>query len=344
MYKRIIRPILFKFNPEFAHGLTLSALKLIGKTSLTRAIVRLFFKRNTPELEKEVFGIKFPNPVGLAGGLDKNAEVYNSLSDFGFGFVEIGSLTPQPQPGNPKPRLFRLPKDGAIINRMGINNNGVHAAINNLKKNHPEAIIVANIAKNSRSEGEQIAKDYNYVFSMLYDFVDMFVFNVSCPNVEGLASLQDVSYLSEIMDVVLDRRVNMEIRKPVLLKVSPDLANIQLDEILEYAQRSGIDGIVAGNTTKSRDGLTTPQSRIEAIGNGGLSGAPIYEKNLKLVKYIHEKTQGRLPIIGVGGINSPARAAEMLAAGASLIEVYTGFIYEGPSFVRRILKYLKHSK
>jgi len=344
MYKRIIRPILFRFNPEFAHGLTLSMLRFLGKTGLLRAIVRLFFKRRTPELEKEVFGIKFPNPVGLAGGLDKNAEVYNPLSDFGFGFIEIGSLTPQPQPGNPKPRLFRLPKDGAIINRMGINNNGVHAAIKNLKKNHPDVLVVANIAKNSRSEGEQIAKDYNYAFSMLYDFVDMFVFNVSCPNVEGLANLQDVSYLSEIMDVVLDRRVNMEIRKPVLLKVSSDLPNVQLDEILEYAQRSGIDGIVAGNTTKSRDGLVTPASRVEAIGNGGLSGAPLFERNLNLVKYIHEKTRGRLPIIGVGGINTPARAAEMLAAGASLVEVYTGFIYEGPAFVRRILKYLKRSK
>ena len=344
MYKRIIRPILFRFNPEFAHGLTLSMLRFLGKTGLLRAIVRLFFKRRTPELEKEVFGIKFPNPVGLAGGLDKNAEVYNPLSDFGFGFIEIGSLTPQPQPGNPKPRLFRLPKDGAIINRMGINNNGVHAAIKNLKKNHPDVLVVANIAKNSRSEGEQIAKDYNYAFSMLYDFVDMFVFNVSCPNVEGLANLQDVSYLSEIMDVVLDRRVNMEIRKPVLLKVSSDLPNVQLDEILEYAQRSGIDGIVAGNTTKSRDGLATPASRVEAIGNGGLSGAPLFERNLNLVRYIHEKTRGRLPIIGVGGINTPARAAEMLEAGASLVEVYTGFIYEGPAFVRRILKYLKRSK
>ena len=344
MYKRIIRPILFRFNPEFAHGFTLSMLKVLGRVGLLRAIVRLFFKRRTPELEKEVFGIKFPNPVGLAGGLDKNAEVYNPLSDFGFGFVEIGSLTPQPQPGNPKPRLFRLPKDGALINRMGINNNGVHAAIKNLKKNHPDVLIVANIAKNSRSEGEQIAKDYNYAFSMLYDFVDMFVFNVSCPNVEGLANLQDVSYLSEIMDVVLDRRVNMEIRKPVLLKVSSDLPNVQLDEILEYAQRSGIDGIVAGNTTKSRDGLATPASRVEAFGNGGLSGAPLFERNLNLVRYIHEKTRGRLPIIGVGGINTPARAAEMLEAGASLVEVYTGFIYEGPAFVRRILKYLKRSK
>lgn len=343
MYKRIIRPILFRFSPEFAHNLTLSSLKVAGKSRILRALIRLFFKRRTPELEKEVFGINFPNPIGLAGGMDKNAEVYNSLSDFGFGFVEVGSLTPEPQPGNPKPRLFRLPKDGAIINRMGINNKGVHAAINNLKKNRPDVIVVANIAKNSRSEGEQIAKDYNYAFSMLYDFVDMFVFNISCPNVEGLANLQDVSYLSEIMDVVLDRRVNMEIRKPVLLKVSPDLANVQLDEILEYAQRSGIDGIVAGNTSKQREGLSTPASKVASIGNGGLSGAPLFEKNLNLVKYIHEKTNGRLPIIGVGGINTPKRAAEMLEAGASLVEVYTGFIYEGPAFVRRILKYLKRS-
>lgn len=340
MYKTLIRPVLFKFNPEVAHNLTLNGLKVLRMIPFARNIVRLIYKREHPNLEREVFGIKFPNPVGLAGGLDKNGEVYNELSDFGFGFVEIGSLTAKPQPGNPKPRLFRVVKDKAIINRMGINNHGVTQAIRNINSNHPRVIIAGNIAPNSSSQGEQVTEDYKTAFSLLYDFVDMFVINISCPNVVGLTSLQEVSSLSDIMDNLLNMRTGFDTYKPILLKLSPDLTHSQIDEILDYALVSGIDGIVAGNTTRSRDGLTIPEEKIKEIGNGGMSGAPVHQKNLKMVRYIYGKTGSKLPIIGVGGIMTPEQAKEMLDAGASLIEIYTGFIYEGPAFVEKILRYI----
>ncbi len=318
----------------------MKGLKVLRKIPFARSLVRLIFKKEHPGLQREIFGINFPNPVGLAGGLDKNGECYNELSDFGFGFVEIGSLTVRPQSGNPKPRLFRVVQDQAIINRMGINNNGINAAIENLNKNHPEVIIAGNIAPNSSSQGEQVAEDYKNAFSLLYDFVDMFVINISCPNVEGLTKLQDVSSLSDIMDNLLNMRTVFDTYKPILLKLSPDLAHVQIDEILEYAMLSGIDGIVAGNTSRKRDGLTIPQSKIDEIGKGGMSGAPIYHKNLEMVRYIHSKTAGKLPIIGVGGIMTPEQAKEMVDAGASLIEIYSGFIYKGPGFVEKILKSL----
>lgn len=341
MYKQLIRPILFRFNPEFAHNLTLRGLKIADRLYLARPLMRLIYKRKYPALEREVFGIKFPNPIGLAGGLDKNAECYNPLSDFGFGFVEIGSLTPKPQEGNPRPRIFRLVKDRALINRMGINNKGVLHAIQQLRENRPEVIIAANIAKNTTSDDpDQISRDYDYAFSMLYEFVDFFVINVSCPNVEGLTSLQDISYLSDIMDVVLDKRMNMDHFKPILIKISPDLPHTQVDEIVDYALRSGVDGIIAGNTTRSREGLSISAKKVESIGNGGLSGAPIFEKSLEMVRYLAQVTAGKLPIIGCGGIMSPAQAKRMLDAGASLIEIYTGFIYEGPALPAKIQRYL----
>ena len=341
MYKQLIRPILFRFNPEFAHNLTLRGLKIADRLYLARPLLRLIYKRKYPALEREVFGIKFPNPVGLAGGMDKNAECYNPLSDFGLGFVEIGSLTPKPQEGNPRPRIFRLVKDRALINRMGINNKGVLHAIQQLREHRPEVIIAANIAKNTTSDDpDQISRDYDYAFSMLYEFVDFFVINVSCPNVEGLTSLQDISYLSDILDVVLDKRMNMDHFKPILIKISPDLPHTQVDEIVDYALRSGVDGIIAGNTTRSREGLSISAKKVEAIGNGGLSGAPIFEKSLEMVRYLAQVTAGKLPIVACGGIMSPAQAKQMLDAGASLIEIYTGFIYEGPALPAKIQRYL----
>ena len=252
MYKHIIRPILFRFNPETAHNMTFKALSIARYIPFARSIIRAIYHRESPSLEKEVFGIKFPNPVGLAGGLDKNGEFYNDMGNFGFGFVEIGSLTPKPQDGNPKPRCWRVPGDRAIINRFGINNKGVKHAVENLKKNHPEVIVAANISKNTSSINEDAAKDYEIAFGLLYDFVDMFVVNVSCPNVVGLTSLQDISFLSDIVDKLLDLRMVYDSYKPILLKVSPDLAHQQLDDIIDYCLRSGIDGIVAGNTTRSR--------------------------------------------------------------------------------------------
>ena len=344
MYKHFIRPILFRFNAETAHNITFGALSVLKRIPLAKQVTRLMFCKSAPELSKEVFGRVFPNPVGLAGGLDKNGEHYNDLANFGFGFIEIGSLTPEPQDGNPKPRLFRVVKDRAIINRMGINNKGVKNAIEHLKRERPEVIVAANISKNTSSMNEDAAKDYESAFALLYDFVDMFVINLSCPNVVGLAKLQDVSFLSEIVDKLLSLRMYFDEYRPILVKVSPDIPQQQLDEIIEYVMMSGVDGIVAGNTTRSRDGLTISQDRIDAIGNGGMSGAPLFRKNLNLVKYIHDRTGGNLPVIGVGGIMSPEQAKEMLDAGASLIEIYSGFIYEGPGLVKRILKYLQKTR
>lgn len=341
MYKHLLKPILFRFNPETAHNMTFKGLSVLRYIPFARSIVRSIYKKEYPSLEREVFGIRFPNPVGLAGGLDKNGEYYNDMANFGFGFVEIGSLTPLPQDGNAKPRCFRVPDDKALINRFGINNKGVKNAVEHLKKERPEVIVAANISKNTTSINEDAAKDYEKGFGLLYDFVDMFVVNVSCPNVVGLTALQDITFLSEIVDKLLDLRMYYDTYKPILLKVSPDLSHQQLDEIIDYCLRSGIDGIVAGNTTRSREGLNSiSKEKIEAIGNGGMSGAPIHEKNLALVKYVHDKSEGKLPIIGVGGIMTPAQAKAMLDAGASLVEIYTGFIYEGPALIRNINKYL----
>ena len=343
MYKHILKPFLFCFNPETAHNMLFGTLKALRYVPFAGSIIRGIYKRETPSLEKEVFGIHFPNPVGLAGGLDKNGEFYNDMANFGFGFVEIGSLTPQPQDGNPKPRCFRVPGDRAIINRFGINNKGVKNAVEHLKKVRPEVIVAANISKNTTSVNEDAAKDYESSFALLYDFVDMFVVNISCPNVVGLTALQDMNFLSDIIDRLLSLRMYYDEYRPILLKVSPDLSHEQLDEIIDYSLRSGIDGIVAGNTTRSRDGLTSiSPEKIEAIGNGGMSGAPVHKKNLELVKYVHTKSEGKLPIIGVGGIMSPEQAKAMLDAGASLVEIYSGFIFEGPALVKNIIKYLEN--
>lgn len=344
MYKHILKPILFRFNPETAHNMIMSTLTFLRHIPFAGAIMRSIYKKETPTLEKEVFGITFPNPVGLAGGLDKNGEHYNDMANFGFGFVEIGSLTPKPQDGNPRPRCFRVPADRAIINRFGINNKGVNNAVEHIKKDKPGIIIAANISKNTTSINEDAAKDYETSFALLYDFVDMFVVNVSCPNVVGLTSLQDISFLSDIVDRLLDLRMYYDTYRPILLKVSPDLSHQHLDEIIDYCLRSGIDGLVAGNTTRSREGLTISEQAIEKIGNGGMSGAPVHKKNLELVRYIHTRSQGKMPIIGVGGIMSPADAKAMLDAGASLVEIYTGFIYEGPALIKNIQKYLSPAK
>ena len=233
MYKHFLKPILFSFNPETAHNMLFSMLSFLRHVPFARPVIRALYKKDSPTLSKEVFGIQFPNPVGLAGGLDKNGEFYNDMANFGFGFVEIGSLTPQPQDGNPKPRCFRVPGDKAIINRFGINNKGVKNAVEHLKKERPEVIVAANISKNTTSINEDAAKDYETAFALLYDFVDMFVVNISCPNVVGLTALQDISFLSEIVDKLLGLRMYYDTYRPILLKVSPDLSHEQLDEIID---------------------------------------------------------------------------------------------------------------
>ena len=341
MYKLLIRPLLFLFPPEKAHKIALGALKVARYIPGCRFLIRLACRRRSKLLEKELFGIKFPNPVGLAAGLDKNGEYYNDLANLGFGFMEIGSLTPQPQDGNPTPRLWRLPKDRALINRMGINNRGVRSALQTLRREHPHIIIGANISKNADTPNEDAGKDYARSMALLYDFVDFFVLNVSCPNVRDLDRLQGNDMLQQVLDSVKEVVRYNETARPVLLKVSPDMSRDQLDEIIHLALINGLDGIVATNTTRSRENLITPAKTIEAIGEGGLSGAPLFEKSLETVRYIHAKSNGLLPIIASGGIMSPDQASRMLDAGASLIEVYTGFIYEGPKFAKRIVKHLK---
>lgn len=339
MYK-LLRPLLFCFTPEQAHRIIISLLKFLRYVPLSGPVLRLFYSYNNRVLEKEVFGIKFKNPVGLAAGFDKNGDLYNDMANFGFSFVEIGSLTPGPQNGNPKPRLFRLLKDEAMINRMGINNLGVKHAVEYIKKHQPRCIIGGNISKSSDVSNENAPKDYEKSFAILYDFVDYFVINVSCPNVKDLCKLQDINSLSEIIDKLLALRRYFDEYRPILLKLSLDIPVSQLDEIIDLVLVSGLDGVIAANTTRSREGLNTDKETLERIGEGGLSGAPLFKRSIEFVRYIHRKTEGQLPIIAVGGIMSPRQAEEMLNAGASLIQVYTGFIYKGPALAKRINKYL----
>jgi dihydroorotate dehydrogenase len=275
--------------------------------------------------------------VGLAAGFDKNAEIYREFHAFGFSFIEVGTVTPEGQPGNPKPRSFRIPRDRGLINRMGFNNHGAEAAAAKLSAKRPKGLILGgNIGKNTQTPNEAAVNDYEAVFRAIYPGVDYFVVNVSCPNISDLRKLQDQDSLEQILGRILEIRKEMEVRKPVLLKISPDLNNKQLDETLEIVERLKLDGLVATNTTIRRDGLKTTGIEIESIGNGGMSGAPITERSLEVVKYVHIKTQGKLPIIAVGGIMGVQDALNMLDAGATLIQLYTGFIYEGPGLAKRI--------
>lgn len=339
MYKQFIQPILYSMSHETAHSFFLILNRIIGKSSVARGIVRFFHKHESASLHRELFGLDFKNPVGLAAGFDTNAEAFNSLSDFGFSFIEIGSLSPEAQEGAPKPRMVRAMRDRAIITKLGIRNKGVRNAIANIQKNPPEVILAGSIIPNSKShKDDEIVKDYETSFSLLYDFVDFIVVNMSCPNEQGLQTLQDKDSFAEIIDPLLELRMCYEKTKPILVKVSPDIPHAQLDEILDYCMYSGIDGIVAGNYARLRPGHVSNERKAELIESGFISGAPIFEQSLELVKHINEHTKGRFPIIGCGGIMSPEQAKEMLAAGASLIQLYTGIIYDGPRLVKNILK------
>ena len=332
MYKSIIRPILFKFDPEEVHHFTFSMLKNFGfftKLFLPKPIV-------DKRLEREVFGLKFKNPVGLAAGFDKNAVLFNELADLGFGFVEIGTVTPKAQVGNPKKRLFRLIEDGGIINRMGFNNDGLEAAIEKLKGNKGKIIIGGNIGKNTNTTPENYTQDYLDCFEGLHPHVDYFVLNVSCPNVGSHAKLEDVEYLRELIAAVKKINVSKAKQKPILLKIAPDLNTNQLDEIIELIAETKLDGIIVSNTSVNREGLKTSAETLAEIGNGGLSGKPIRERSTKMIKYLADKSNRAFPIIGVGGIHSAKDAMEKLDAGASLVQLYTGFIYEGPQLINDI--------
>jgi dihydroorotate dehydrogenase len=340
MYKFLIRPLLFKIDPEKVHHLIVFFLKTFFKIPGLKQLFALIFNYNHPSLQTNFLGLKFKSPIGLAAGFDKDAKIFNEFSSFGFSFIEIGTVTPKPQQGNPKPRIFRIPQDKALINRMGFNNLGVDQAVERLKKRNKSIIIGGNIGKNTATPNENAIDDYDYCFRKLYDCVDYFVINVSCPNVTDLGKLQDRESLGAIMQRLIDIRMNQQIRKPILLKISPDLNMKQVDDAIEISVEKGIDGFVVSNTTITRNNLTIESKRIDEIGKGGMSGLPIASKSTKLIKYIADKTQRKMPIIGVGGIMNEKEAIEKLRAGASLIQIYTGFIYEGPGFVKKIKKAL----
>lgn len=334
MYKSIIRPIFFRFDPEKVHYFTFALLKN------WRRITKFFLPKpiENKKLERKLFGLKFKNPVGLAAGFDKNAVLYNELADLGFGFVEIGTVTPKAQEGNPKKRLFRLLNDSAIINRMGFNNNGVNAAVEQLKKNKHKIIIGGNIGKNTSTAPENYTEDYIECFKKLHDYVDYFVLNVSCPNVSSHAKLEDADYLKELITEIQNINQSYRKPKPVLLKIAPDLNLNQLDDIIDLVAVTKIDGIIASNTSTNREGLKTPKEDLEQISNGGLSGKPIRERSTEVIRYLAQKSNKAFPIIGVGGIHSAEDALEKIDAGADLVQIYTGFIYEGPQLINDINK------
>jgi dihydroorotate dehydrogenase len=339
MYRYLIRPLLFLLPPETIHHLLIAFLKIIFKVPGILPLVKASYQVKNNSLETEFLGMRFSNPVGLAAGFDKNASVYKEFFAFGFSFIEVGTVTPLGQPGNEKPRSFRLKKDRGLINRMGFNNHGAEAAAAKLARKRPKGLILGgNIGKNTLTPNEDAAADYEAVFNAIYDGVDYFVVNVSCPNITDLRKLQDQDSLEQILGRIMELRKKRRIPKPVLLKISPDLNERQLDETLEIIQRLKLDGIVATNTTLGREGLLTSAEKVKAIGNGGMSGAPITARSLEIVRYINKKSQGKLPIIAVGGIMSVQDALNMLDAGASLIQLYTGFVYEGPGLARRINK------
>ncbi|MBI1768104.1 MAG: quinone-dependent dihydroorotate dehydrogenase [Bacteroidetes bacterium] len=336
MYKLFTRPILFLFDPEKIHHFTFAVLKFLGKIPLAKSLLRFLYVKESRSLERELFGVKFKNPVGLAAGFDKDAKLIDELACLGFGFIEIGTLTPKSQTGNDKPRLFRLPQDQALINRMGFNNEGVLAAVERLKKRKSEVVVGGNIGKNKATPNEKAVDDYNYCFEALYPHVDYFVVNVSSPNTPGLRELQEKEPLKNLMLHVKQLSDLKEKPKPILLKIAPDLTTSQLDDIIEILLSTKTDGVIATNTTISREGLSTQQEKISSIGNGGLSGKPITKKSTEVISYLRSKLGKKYPIIGVGGIMSPEDAVEKINAGADLVQIYTGFIYEGPGFAKRI--------
>ncbi|MHC5354132.1 quinone-dependent dihydroorotate dehydrogenase [Myroides sp. LJL115] len=339
MYKSLIRPILFKFDPEKVHHFTFNSLKILNKIPGVSALIRANCQINDPRLETEVFGLKFKNPVGLAAGLDKDAKLYSELENFGFGFIEIGTLTPKGQPGNELPRLFRLREDQGLINRMGFNNGGVEQAVERLRKNKG-TLIGGNIGKNKNTPNEDAILDYNYCFDALFDYVDYFVVNVSSPNTPNLRALQDKEPLMALLNALQVKNNAKSNPKPILLKIAPDLTNEQLMDIIEIVTQTKIAGVIATNTTISRDNLMS--SNKEQMG--GLSGKPLTQRSTEVIRFLSEKSNKAFPIIGVGGIHSAQDAIDKLEAGASLIQLYSGFIYEGPALIKQINQRILASK
>jgi dihydroorotate dehydrogenase len=335
IYKLLVKPILFLFKPEFIHHLIFSIIKLFSYIPFKTAWNKIY-RINDEKLKRELFGLTFDNPVGLAAGFDKDAKLFDELATFGFGFIEIGTLTPLAQDGNPKPRLFRLPEDHSLINRMGFNNGGVEDAVKRLKKRKTKIIIGGNIGKNKVTPNDEAVKDYEITFEALFDFVDYFVVNVSSPNTPGLRELQEKEPLTKLLLRLQELNDAKSKRKPLLLKIAPDLTNEQLDDIVSIVVDTKLDGLIATNTTIDRNGLKTSEKRLKAIGNGGVSGQAVKKRSTEVIRYISEKSNKSFPIIGVGGIHCSEDAIEKLKAGASLVQIYTGFVYEGPSIVKKI--------
>ena len=337
MYRILIKPIFFLFDPEKVHHFTFSFLRFFMRSTLVKRIIVSLYRKQHKNLNINLFGINFENRVGLAAGFDKDAILVDELACFGFGFIEIGTVTPKAQAGNDKPRLFRLIKDVAVINRMGFNNRGAKAASERLSvRKNKKIIIGGNIGKNKNTPNENALEDYISCFQELFDVVDYFVVNVSSPNTPGLRALQDKEPLTQLLKSIMQLNREKNNPKPVLLKIAPDLSNEQLDDIISIVRETGIQGVIATNTTIQRDNLQTPKEIVEKIGNGGLSGKPLTKRSTEVIRYLSEKSGKAFPIIGVGGVHTAEDAIEKLEAGADLIQIYTGFIYEGPSIVKKI--------
>jgi dihydroorotate dehydrogenase len=333
----LLKSLLFQLDPEEAHHFTIHNLQLAGKLPLLLKLVA--GKVEHPSLHRNLFGIDFPNPVGLAAGLDKNGDVIDEMGQLGFGFIEIGTVTPKPQPGNDKPRLFRLVKDNALINRMGFNNVGAEVAAQKLKRRKTDIIVGANIGKNKVTSNEDAIRDYEYCFKTLFEYADYFVVNVSSPNTPGLRALQDKDSLTAILNSLQDINLSKPKQKPILLKIAPDLTSEQIDDVVTVVQQTKIQGIVATNTTISREKLNYSQTEIESFGAGGLSGEPLTNRATEVIKHISSKFSAgstKFPIIGVGGIMNVQDALDKFAAGADLIQLYSGFIYKGPQLIADI--------
>ncbi len=343
MYKAILRPIFFLFQPETIHHFVFKAIKFLFKIPGISQLVKSIYVIEDSSLERKLFGLTFPNPIGLAAGFDKDAKLFDELGNFGFGFIEIGTLTPKAQPGNEKPRMFRLPEDNALINRMGFNNEGAEAATLRLKNRKTKIIIGGNIGKNKITPNEEAVSDYEKCFESLFDYVDYFAVNVSSPNTPNLRALQDKEPLTHLLKRLKEINAKKKNPKPILLKIAPDLTNEQLDDIIDIVKETKIDGIIASNTTISRANLHASDSELQKMGAGGLSGKPLTKRSTEVVKYLSDKSNKAFPIIASGGIHSAADAIEKLNAGASLVQIYTGFIYEGPAIAKKINKeILKH--
>lgn len=336
---------LFQFNPEKAHKITFSLIKFTNYLPFFNLITRSIFQIKHPQLKKTVFGLDFENPVGLAAGLDKDAIAFNELGNFGFGFIEIGTVTPKPQSGNDKPRLFRLVENEALINRMGFNNHGVIEAAERLKTRKNKSLLIGgNIGKNKVTPNENAVDDYIICFNALFEVVDYFVVNVSSPNTPNLRDLQEKEPLTALLNTLQKLNASKAKPKPILLKIAPDLTNTQLDDIIDIVKTTNIAGVIATNTTISREGLNYEKTEIDAFGAGGLSGLPLTKRSTEVIAYLKTKSNNAFPVIGVGGIHSAEDALEKIKAGADLIQLYTGFIYHGPKLIKDINKAIIEAK